>query len=123
MDGLRLPSCRTPISVSIALKSSVTFVLTSPPMRSPAHCLKRPILLFTCIVEHDGGMIRMKVVWGESSQSGVLSFDLERKRRREDWRGRSEGKQCDLSTDQGVEKEEVDGRGSGSEGGKDDSIN
>ena len=40
------PSCLTFISVSIALKSSVKLVLTSLPILSPAHCLKRSNFLF-----------------------------------------------------------------------------
>lgn len=73
---LPLPSCRTPISVSMALKSSVTFVLTSPPMRSPAHCLRRPILLLTCMIglvhNREGGWeeVGVKAESGEESEVG-----------------------------------------------------
>lgn len=86
---LLLPSCRTPISVSMALKSSVTFVLTSPPMRSPAHCLRRPILLLTCMVgldhNREGGWegVGMKAESGHESEEseagwGVVLVILER---------------------------------------------
>lgn len=47
--AVHLPSWRKFISLSNALKSSDSVVFTSPPMRSPAHCLKRPSFLFTFI--------------------------------------------------------------------------
>lgn len=48
--GVYVPSCLKVISVSSILKSSDVFVLTSPPMRSPAHCLNRSSFLLTFIV-------------------------------------------------------------------------
>ena len=46
----KVPLCLSDISVSKDLKSSDTVVFSSPPIRSPAHCFKRPIRLLTFIV-------------------------------------------------------------------------
>ena len=52
-----LPSCLRPISTSSDLKSSETFVLTSPPILSPAHCLNLPNFLLTFMLLNDAKLI------------------------------------------------------------------
>ena len=90
-----LPSVRTFISDSRALKSSETLVLTSPPIRSPAHCLNRSIFRFILYIYAAGSKGNANMngqIWSCKETEVVVGWRKKREREKERRRGKKREK-------------------------------